>query len=106
MRPAFKSLYLQAFPPKGVKLNGEFASIDSGSLYTQIEKILPALQDRGELYKGLDKLRDGLEALRSATGGKLSESDTRYIGEAKVAMTNLRHALVQVSKQTGLSYKI
>lgn len=107
--PAAKAATPAAAPKKvaGLKVNGNFGSIvGSGEMYKAIDGILPMLANNGPIYKAIENYLDNLYAYRESQGAKPSNAETRHVGEAKVALTTLRHHLVELSKQSGLSYKV
>lgn len=89
----------------GLKVRGKYGSIiGSGEMFGAIDNLIPMLRDNGALYKSISVYLDNLYKYRESQGSKPSERETYHVGEVKVLMSKLRHHLVELSKQSGLSY--
>lgn len=89
----------------GLKVRGKYGSIiGSGDMFGAIDKVIPLLRDNGALYKSIDVYLDNLYKYRESQGSKPSARETQHVGEVKVLLSKLRHHLVELSKQSGLSY--
>lgn len=89
----------------GLKVRGKYGSIiGSGDMFGAIDKVIPLLRDNGALYKSIDVYLDNLYKYRESQGSKPSARETHHVGEVKVLLSKLRHHLVELSKQSGLSY--
>lgn len=94
-------------PGMKVFSNGKYGTvIGSSELRTAIDAVIPLLRDNGTLYKAMETYLDNLEDFYKSQGRKATDRDYKHVGEIKVLMTKLRFHLVELSKQTGLSYTI
>jgi hypothetical protein len=91
----------------GLKVRGKYGSIiGSGELFSAIDQMIPLVRDNGALYKSIEVYLDNLYKYRASQGSKPSARETQHIGEVKVLLSQLRHHLVELSRQTGLSYTV
>lgn len=89
----------------GLKVRGKYGSIiGSGEMFGAIDNLIPMLRDNGALYKSIDVYLDNLYKYRESQGSKPSARETQHVSEVKVLLSKLRHHLVELSKQSGLSY--
>lgn len=103
--PASKAEAPKTVP--GLKVRGKYGSIEgSGELFSVIDNMIPLVRDNGPLYKAIQVYFDNLWKYRESQGTKPSDRETKHIGEVKVLLSQLRHHLVELSRQTGLSYNV
>lgn len=103
--PASKAEAPKVVP--GLKVRGKYGSIEgSGELFKAIDDMIPLVRDNGPLYKAIQVYFDNLWKYRESQGTKPSDRETKHIGEVKVLLSQLRHHLVELSRQTGLSYNV
>lgn len=105
--PAQEKAPAKEVPGMKVYSNGKYGSvIGSSELRTAIDAVIPLLRDNATLYKAMETYLDNLEDFYKSQGRKATDRDYKHVGEIKVLMTKLRFHLVELSKQTGLSYTI